>query len=242
MTGTRSRAGSLAVIAATVAMAMWPDSDPTPPIRLTLRVEVERNGKLEGVAEGDQLRSGERLQVQVSADRDLYLYLVQFFADGSTAVLHPEERDHLLPGGYTLRLPAAGSWFQLDDATGSENLYFVASERPIDEVDSVVATRLRQIRTSSGSRPVDAATAPPGSTAAAPPPLPARVKHPADAPKPKPDRSPNAVRPHPAPAAPGGFGLTNRGLVRVAGRDGVVVELDDAGLAIYRLGFQHIER
>jgi hypothetical protein len=239
MIGRGARSAWLSTLAAAIPLAAPLFGAAAAPVRLSLRVEVERQGRLEVVAEGDRLRSGERLQVQATADRDLYLYLVQFFADGSSAVLHPEQGDRLLPAGYALRLPAAGSWFQLDDALGEENLYFVACERPIAEVDALVASRLREIRTSPGG-PAGAAAQPATSTA------PAETSAPTPAPEPRP--TPRRPRPTstasaaPTPAAPEGFGLANRGLVRVAGREGVVVELDAGGLAIYRLRFQHVAR
>ncbi len=233
--------------AALAAGAEPPALPPVAPAQLTVRVEVERNGHLEVVAAGDRLRSGERIHVLAAADRDVYLYLLQFFADGAAAVLHPEEGDLILQAGYSLRLPATGSWFVLDDAVGEENLYFVASAGPIAEVDALVAARLREVRASPGGAALGAELEKPVSEPAAV--APAATEAPRDvpakggiAPSHRRARAEPALTGTVAPSVPGGFGLGNRGLIRVAGREGVVVELDAGGVAIYRLHFQHVPR
>lgn len=215
--------------------------------RFTLRVEAERDGRRFGVGSGARLRSGDHLQMFVGADRDVFVQVIQYFADGGVTVLYPLDESGFLPAGVTLRIPREGYWLRLDEAVGEEHVYFVVSTQPLSEVDEVVAGAVERIRASAG------ATAPPQTLASARSPAAGRRTAPPVSPGPPAastatgtSASAPAERPgEPAPAPPAdpgppqGFGLVNRGLVRVAGPEGAVVELDEAGLAIHRFWFFH---
>jgi hypothetical protein len=232
------------LIAASAAAAV---ADAAERAQFTLRVEAEREGRRFGVGAGDRLRSGDRLQLFVDADRDVYVHVLQFFARGAPVVHFPVEESGFLPSGVTLRVPQQGYWLQLDEATGEEHVYVVVSTRPLGEVDAVVAAAVERVRTSAGPPPPSpraweddgpVATAPetPGASAPRSESVAASPSGPAAA-RERPAES--AVAPPAEPAPPQGFGLLNRGLVRVAGPEGAVVELDEAGLAIHRFWFFH---
>lgn len=235
----RGLASALAAcaLAAVVARGAFAESSARPVF--SVRVEAERSGSRFGLSPGGRLRSGDRLQATVSADQDVFVNVVQYFADGSATVLYPVDESGFLRAGATLRIPREGFWLQLDDAVGEEHLYFVVSSRPLGDVDRVVAATIDRVRASAGGR---AAGGPGTRVASAPEPSSsAGSAATPSAPAPRPD--PPAAAPAPAlvPPAPlpGGFDLRNRGLVRVAGPEGAVVELDAEGLGIHRFSFFH---
>jgi hypothetical protein len=207
----------------------------------SVRVEAERSGLKFGLSPGGRLRSGDRLQAIVSADRDVFVNVVQYFADGSATVLYPVDESGFLRGGATLRIPREGFWLQLDDAVGEEHLYFVVSSRPLGDVDRVVAATIERVRASAGDRAAgsgkrvasDRDPTPEARPAAAAPTPSESARRPGPAGA---TMAPEVVPPSPLPE---GFDLRNRGLVRVAGPDGAVVELDEEGLAIHRFSFFH---
>jgi len=232
------------LLAASAAVAV---ADGGERARFTLRVEAEREGRRFGVGAGDRLRSGDRLQLYVDADRDVYVHVLQFFAGGPPVLHHPLDDSGFLPAGVTLRVPREGYWLQLDDAVGEEHVYVVVSTRPLAEVDVVVAEAVERIRSSAGppvSSPpaweddgsVATVQALPGSSERRSERATAQSSG-AAAPGERPSDLVGA--PPVEPATPQGFGLLNRGLVRVAGPQGAVVELDEVGLAIHRFWFVH---
>jgi hypothetical protein len=113
------------------------------------------------------------VQFVVAVDQPAYVYIVQYFADGSAAVLHPEGGDALLRPGYEARVPEPGSWFKLVPPSGSEAVYFIATRRALGEADERVAEAVRIIR-AEGASPRPAGPAPPvGSNPAVSRPAPA---------------------------------------------------------------------
>ena len=132
------------------------------PLDLTLRVRAERNHQKFGIAADDTLKSGDYVEMFVDLRSPAYLYVVQFFADGTSAVLYPSQGDKLVQPGTEIRIPDGGNSFQLDDHTGEENVYVLASRTPVAQADATVATQITEIR-KSGDEPA----------AAPPPPKPA---------------------------------------------------------------------
>jgi hypothetical protein len=190
-------------------------------LSLTLGVQAKEGGGLRTVRETDVLRTGDLLQFVVSVDQPAYVYIVQYFADGSAAVLHPESGDALVRPGYEARVPEAGSWFKLVPPSGTEVVYFIASRRALGEADERVAEAIRLIR----------ATGSPAKAAGAPPP---------------PDSATGVSRPSgAAPPPPSAFGLSTRGrLVKVPGDGppGLTIQSGPDGVAIYAFALRHRPR
>lgn len=241
----RGFAFALVAFAASVAGPGAPSgafAEVAPRPQFSIRVEAERSGLRFGLAPGGRLRTGDRLQATVSADRDVFVNVVQYYADGSATLLYPVDESGFLRAGATLRIPREGFWLQLDEATGEEHIYFVVSTRPLGDVDRMVAAAIEEVRASAGGRaaegsrtrvastPVESKEAGRAATAAAPS---------VPAPQPDPPAVPSATVLNPPAALPGGFDLRNRGLVRVTGPEGAVVELDAEGLAVHRFSFFH---
>ena len=55
--------------------------------QIQVRIEASRSGHPISFSPGSGLRSGDRFVVFVRADRSLYVHVLQFFPDGSSAIL-----------------------------------------------------------------------------------------------------------------------------------------------------------
>lgn len=186
----------------------------------------------------DVLHSGDFVAYEVWVDRPAYVYILQFFPDGSQAVHHPatEEPTKLEARTWVRVPPDARDWLELDDATGQENLYIVASIRPLDAASPELKSLIDRVRTSPqpGGDEQDAAA------------MLAETKVQLEQPKPTPVAAPVASRPLPAPrpvAAGGGGFLRARGVkpVRVEGAGGVEYKATTGadGVGIFPFPFQH---
>jgi len=97
----------------------------------------------------DRLQSGDFFAYHVRVDRDAYVYVLQFYADGSAAVLFPAEGAVRVSADTEQRLPAdERGWFRLDDATGTEHLYVIAAVAPLEQADPALAELIGRVRTS----------------------------------------------------------------------------------------------
>jgi hypothetical protein len=80
------------------------------------------------VEPGGQIMSGNYFRFHVTIDNDAYVYVV--FQDSSGAIQSMEAG--FVTGGTELSIPDGDNWFHLDDNTGTEKLYLVASNSQID--------------------------------------------------------------------------------------------------------------
>lgn len=204
-----------------------------PALALTVRVNGKAGRLLQALESGDTLTSGDLVEVVVATDRPAYVYLVQRFADGSAVVLHPESGDLQLQGGLETRLPEPGAWYRLDEATGEEHLYIVASEQPIGAADSVLAEALAEVR-SEGTMATEVTAASTPKPPLAPQPT---APHPVSAGVAAPHARPAASRPSaPNPAR---LPFSSRGLVKAVEEGIAAIEADATGVAIYHFWFRH---
>lgn len=117
------------------------------PPALEIRVrQLLSDQTLRPLASGDTLVSGDWVGFSVRVDQPAYIYVAQVFADGSAALHFPEGAgDVRLEPGRELPIPGGGYYFQLDDEVGEERVYFIASERPLKDVDQRLDHILQQI-------------------------------------------------------------------------------------------------
>ncbi len=207
-----------------------------PPLELTVRVNGKSGTLIRALESGDGLASGSHLEFLLSVDRPAFVYVVQRFADETAAVLYPELGDFQVPGNLEVRIPESGSWFQLDDQIGEEHIYFVASIRPLAEVDRAVHTaveRAREEGTLEGEATAEDEVA---SAAVASQAAEERPESPKPSGGPVAETTPKAPSAAPAPLP---AGLGTRGLVKTLGTGGAEVTADESGLAIYHFWLQH---
>lgn len=204
------------------------------------------------VKEGERLRSGDRLEIEVVSDADVYLSLVQFFADGSAAVLAD---GHHARAGQRVRLPAGGGYYQLDQFTGVEHLYFLASRAPLEQVDQQAAGLIDTIQPSPGAVPAQAVSSAPVEAsrddeveAAAPQGPPAATPAPPRIPRRRQAEAPAEPEPLAGISAQGEelaavSLLTTRGVgvVPEGSEASAYVQTDAAGVAIVHYWVEHLE-
>lgn len=80
------------------------------------------------VEPGGEMKSGQYFRYQITINNDAHVYVV--FQDSSGAI-QPMEAG-FVSGGTQLSLPDGDNWFHLDENTGIENLYLVASRDKIE--------------------------------------------------------------------------------------------------------------
>lgn len=140
-------------------------------VRLSLQVDqVLAGGRRAPVRPGQVLRNGDRFALTVTVDRQAYIYVVQVLPGRTSAVLFPGERegDPLATPARPLTIPPQGESFLLDDSVGSEEIYVIASTRPLSQADPELARYLR-LTHSASTRGLDTADPPPP-----PPPIPVK--------------------------------------------------------------------
>ena len=187
-------------------------------LEIILRARAKIEGSVRSVAPGDTLRTGDYLELFVHVSRAAYVYVIQFFPDGTSGVLFPNQGDVRVNAGEALRVPSGDQWFQLDEHTGEEHVYIVASLRPIVEVDATVHRTVAEIR-ASGSKTIEEAP-----------------------PKKRKRRTSRRKTSKKKKQAPIMLAMNTRGLsVVTATNDTPVIKAtaDSSGLAIFRFSFHH---
>lgn len=104
--------------------------------------EIEHNGQITSriLDDGDVLRSSDNYKFQVGCNLDCYAYIAQLDATG--------KMDPILPSAYVdsinplsadsiYSLPGNDNWFYLDNNTGLEQVYFIFSKTPRDDIEEI---------------------------------------------------------------------------------------------------------
>ncbi len=119
---------------------------------------------------GDTAKSGELFAFYVQPDACAYVYVIQFMARRQVRILFPDREPVRFPAGGESRIPRdQRAWFRLDDAIGEENVYLVASRRPLETADPDLAGIIHDIRLSPSEQqlPPDASGTPESAPASA---------------------------------------------------------------------------
>jgi hypothetical protein len=240
--------------AAALAVPAPAAAAPGDPVTLTTSMRATRGTKKFAVLDGDTLKTGDEIEMFVQVNQPAYVYVVQFFADGTSAVLFPQEcppdgakrpangcGDILAKPGVDLRVPEAGDFFALDENRGNEHVYFLASREPIAKADKTISGVITNIRrtASEGAQPAAPARKDP------PPPPPKKVD-----PVPPKKVDPPPAKKVPAVGAPANpqlgtmLSMSTRKLKRVNRTDGQPAlqgeaESRDANLVVVRFSFNH---
>jgi Domain of unknown function (DUF4384) len=159
-------------------------SAPSGPILLSVRgTTMSAENKMRRPLEvDDELESGDFFAYHLRVDRDAFVYVLQFYPDGSAEVLFPAKGTERVLAGRDTRLPTdPQAWFQLDEATGTEHLYVIASREPLEATEPALAKLIGTVRSSPklGAEPGAVASADPPPVAmasTAPPSSPARAR------------------------------------------------------------------
>lgn len=88
------------------------------------------------------LRTNDNLKIYVKPSRDAYIYVLIFDSAGKADMLFPSAQVGMhnhVRGGQTYPVPDGNQWFYLDENTGTENVYVMASLTPMADIDKLLA-------------------------------------------------------------------------------------------------------
>ena len=126
-----------------------PPAAPAVAAPLTLSMSIigqrkERDGSYTEVivSEGSVLRSYDNFQVHLEANRATYVYVLIYDSQGKAGQLFPDAKiDHpgFIEAGGKAVIPRRDLWFWLDEQAGTETIYVLASEKPMSDVQRLLA-------------------------------------------------------------------------------------------------------
>lgn len=151
--------------AAPRAAGKGPESPaPAGALTLSLQADLRAPKDLAGryVSPGAVAHSGDSFAFRLWVDRPAYVYVLRYDPRGWSTLLHPgalAAGDRLAPGT-PLTLPGGDERFHLDAEPGEENIYAVATPRPLPEVPGLCAA-LRLPCGEAGSETLQRGSSPP---------------------------------------------------------------------------------
>ena len=96
------------------------------------------------IKEGDTLYSNDFCRISFELDKNAYAYILYYDSKGTLEQLYPDPRvmKPLKVMGKTTYVipPGEDSWFQLDEQTGTETVFMVASEKPLSNFKEVLVS------------------------------------------------------------------------------------------------------
>ena len=117
------------------------------PLRLSMNIIGQRKEADGGyseiiVSEGSVLRSGDNFQVHLESNRPAYVYILLYDSQSKAGQIFPDPKINQsgsVDGGRKVVVPARDLWFWLDEHTGTETIYVLASEKPMTDIRSLLA-------------------------------------------------------------------------------------------------------
>jgi hypothetical protein len=94
--------------------------------------------KVEPVAAKSVLKSGDKLKMMIELQRKCFVYVIHHNAQGDVSMIFPYTLKQFDTDYQTARkyfIPKGEAWFQLDDKTGSETFYLIASDQRLLDVE-----------------------------------------------------------------------------------------------------------
>jgi len=118
-----------------------------PALTLTTTLLGERENSSGGydqvvVTEGSTLKSGDGLKIAFQTNREAFVYCLLLDSQGKGSVIFPMEgiaTSNRVQGGRDVVIPPGEDWFFLDQNTGTETIYVLASLGSMPEIDTLVA-------------------------------------------------------------------------------------------------------
>jgi len=93
------------------------------------------------IKEGSILHSFDNFQVHFQTNRDAYVYILIYDSSNEAHLLFPDPKISIsnnIKGSVEYSVPSAGQWFWLDENTGVETIYVLASEKPLDDIQRLL--------------------------------------------------------------------------------------------------------
>jgi len=108
---------------------------------ITIRGETPHYKEIE-VKDGGKLWSGDMFKVEFKLKNEAYLYVLSLDSLGNLAKLFPEgdrKIDAKFKPNEVYIIPVKDRWFRLDDNTGRETIYLIASPKAIENIEKRIA-------------------------------------------------------------------------------------------------------
>jgi hypothetical protein len=97
--------------------------------------------KFEAIAKDTDLKSGDQIKFFLKVNKTCFVYLIYRSSQGELSVLFPQ-RFKLLSAEYTVSgdhyIPKGDEWFELDEHTGEERFYLLASVERLLELETLI--------------------------------------------------------------------------------------------------------
>jgi len=97
--------------------------------------------KFEAVAKDTDLKTGDQIKFFLKVNKNCFVYLIYRSSQGELSVLFPQ-RFKLLSAEYTVSgdhyIPKGDEWFELDEHTGEERFYLLASVARLLELEAFI--------------------------------------------------------------------------------------------------------
>jgi hypothetical protein len=94
--------------------------------------------KVEPVSANSVFKSGDKLKMMIELQKRCFVYLIHYNEQGDVSMIFPYSLKQFDTDYQTARkyfVPKGEAWFQLDDKTGSETFYLIASEQRLLDIE-----------------------------------------------------------------------------------------------------------
>jgi hypothetical protein len=110
-----------------------------------IRQEKGGKGRVVEFSPPPVVRAGDQLQVYLEPLSRIHLYLYLFDSSRDLALLYPPApKAAPAPAGEQLLLPGEGRWFTIDERTGEEQFFLLASVARLPRLEDLTAALLRK--------------------------------------------------------------------------------------------------
>lgn len=131
----------------TIAPAAIPSPPIAAPLSLSMNIIGQRKEPDGGyteviVREGSVLQSRDHFQVHVETNKRSHIYVLLFDSQGHAAQLFPDpkiEQPGFFDSGRRIAVPDKDLWFWLDENPGTETVYVLASEEPLNDIRGLLS-------------------------------------------------------------------------------------------------------
>lgn len=146
------RSGAAALLLILIVSAGYVYYQQAMPIGITMEVAANTRIVVRGVPtedrikkiveEGDTLFSNDYCRINFELDKNAYVYVVHHDSKGTLHQLYPDpaiDNPQKVKGKTSYTIPEGqDNWFQLDDHTGKETIFLLASNRPIRDFNATI--------------------------------------------------------------------------------------------------------
>lgn len=104
------------------------------------------NGKLQAITQDTELHTGDQLKIALELQKPCFVYVVYHGSQGEIQWLFPASKQAFEQGyrsGQRYDVPTGDAWFQLNDQTGRETFYLLASVQRLPELEELLESYVK---------------------------------------------------------------------------------------------------